>query len=554
MLNKDIKSEDYNFDVAVSFLQNDKYQDFMDYVNAHFLSVKNKILSNDKNYVNTNIDEQSLLKQILFKKLDEQIELQKYENAVLIIKCIHDFLEIKLYNNSSFWRKAGICFNNFKSYNFALQCFFKALEFEDCDVDTYREIGDIYCFKLEKPKEAIKFYEKYISFIRTNAYVYNVLGHLYEKIYKTEFLEKQIYFFQQAIKLMPGETGFLRNLAIVAGKNKLKKLFNHTYAKILKAGASHDDLFNYATWSLQNKNFKITHKYMHHRFFKENNPTEYKNYEYKLWNGKDSLKDKIILVGQEQGYGDSVMFIRFVHLLKKLSPKKIKVSIQDSLYNLFVQNFPEFEFYKESDSIENIDFDYQIPLMQLFSIFKITDGTIPLKQGYLNISKENINEFAKKYINTNKFKIGLAFKGNPSYLGDNRDVPISVLAKLTEIENVQIYSLQVNNNEELYKDKNRYNIIDLKDVLFDFTDTCAAIKTMDIIVSTDNIVLNLAGALGVTTYGIFNAYTDYRWYDLDNCSSGWYNSVKVYQAKKMNEWEPVIDKIYSDLNALVKSE
>ena len=73
---------------------------------------------------------------------------------------------------------------------------------------------------------------------------------------------------------------------------------------------------------------------------------------------------------------------------------------------------------------------------------------------------------------------------------------------------------------------------------------------MDLIVSTDNVILNLAGALGVDTIALFNKETNYRWYQTEGENVGWYKSVKPLQAKKQNCWENV----FFELVNLVKSK
>ena len=74
---------------------------------------------------------------------------------------------------------------------------------------------------------------------------------------------------------------------------------------------------------------------------------------------------------------------------------------------------------------------------------------------------------------------------------------------------------------------------------------------MDLIVSTDNVILNLSAALGQKIFGIFNYYPDYRWFTLKGNDSGWYNSIQVYQNKKYDDWENTFEKIYSDVEKIV---
>lgn len=72
-----------------------------------------------------------------------------------------------------------------------------------------------------------------------------------------------------------------------------------------------------------------------------------------------------------------------------------------------------------------------------------------------------------------------------------------------------------------------------------FTDTAMALENMDLIITTDNVILNLAGALGIKTYALFNKQTNYRWYKLAGENVGWYNSCTPIQVENQGEWQPV---------------
>ena len=62
------------------------------------------------------------------------------------------------------------------------------------------------------------------------------------------------------------------------------------------------------------------------------------------------------------------------------------------------------------------------------------------------------------------------------------------------IKNIDYYSFSLDDNSD-------ERVISLGKTFENFTDTACALKNMDIIISTDNVILNLAGALGVKTYG-----------------------------------------------------
>ena len=75
---------------------------------------------------------------------------------------------------------------------------------------------------------------------------------------------------------------------------------------------------------------------------------------------------------------------------------------------------------------------------------------------------------------------------------------------------------------------------------------------MDLMVCTDNGVMNLSGALGHKTFGLFNKFTDYRWYKTEGEDVGWYASVKPFCAEPLNHWEVAIDKVVEEVKKLAK--
>ena len=91
-------------------------------------------------------------------------------------------------------------------------------------------------------------------------------------------------------------------------------------------------------------------------------------------------------------------------------------------------------------------------------------------------------------------------------------------------------------------------IKNLGDTFDTFSDTAAAIKNMDIIISTDNVILNLAGALGVKTYALFNKSTNYRWFKLEGNDVGWYSSVCPLQVDYTDNWNSVFLKLVNILS------
>ena len=84
-----------------------------------------------------------------------------------------------------------------------------------------------------------------------------------------------------------------------------------------------------------------------------------------------------------------------------------------------------------------------------------------------------------------------------------------------------------------------------------FVDTANAISGLDLVISTDNVLLNLAGALGVKTLGLFNKYPNYRWFDLSGENVVWYESVKPLQCQVEDDWDSLFNQVEEIVKTLI---
>ena len=79
--------------------------------------------------------------------------------------------------------------------------------------------------------------------------------------------------------------------------------------------------------------------------------------------------------------------------------------------------------------------------------------------------------------------------------------------------------------------------------LRDFADTAALIELMDIVVTIDSSVANLAGAMGKTVWIMlpFNPH-DWRWM-LDREDSLWYPTARLFRQSAVGDWPGVIRRV-----------
>ena len=244
------------------------------------------------------------------------------------------------------------------------------------------------------------------------------------------------------------------------------------------------------------------------------------------------------------------MYCRFVPQLKNFA-KKIIFVVQDSLYDL-IKNSPKIsdgiEIISDKQDLSKIKYDFNMGLLDAPYVLKTKSDDIPLAQSYLEISEDCVKNYAKKHLKkSDNVKVAIACAGDKNSNYNIRDIEINKFNILTDLKGLEFYSLQYNQTPDNPK------IMPLGNTFKNFVDSACAIKNMDLIISTDNVILNLAGALGVKTLGLFNKQTNYRWFKLNSPDTGWYKSVKPLQTKEQNDWDEVFSELINILSKITVS-
>lgn len=389
---------------------------------------------------------------------------------------------------------------------------------------------------------AIVYYEESLKITPTDANVYNTIGYLYKKIgNKYQHLDEQIKHFEKAIELDQKCIQTIRNLAVtyplVGQGDEAVKYFK----KLLELKPVVDDYVAYSHLQIQLKNFQEGFKYYEYRFQRKGNPLEYPKFDKPRWEGQEIL-DKTLLVHYEQGFGDSIQFFRYLEQVKPLV-KKIIFRVQDELVDLFRNNIENIEIVGLSMPLLELSFDYQIPLISILFATNATIDNIPYTKGYIKADKAKIERYKKDFFDNDCLKIGISYNG-AQFGNARRNVPLECFYPLTKLKNIKLYSFQKGFGAEQLKNvPPDIEIIDLGKTFNDFSDTAAAMENIDLFITSDNSVFNLAGAMGKKTFVLLNKYSEWRWF-YDEETTPWYNNVKIF--KKQNEeedWDLLIQKI-----------
>lgn len=271
----------------------------------------------------------------------------------------------------------------------------------------------------------------------------------------------------------------------------------------------------------------------------------------KMWQGED-ISDKILYTYYEAGFGDMIMFARYIpELLKRC--KKLIIKPQIELYQLFKENFPQVEVMEYFRTDSDFTFDYHIPFLSVPYVLGFNAEDMFVSHGgYLKADTQKVKLYKEKlFYNDDQYKIAIKWQGNTYYETD-RVINVEAFAPLFDLKNTQVYSAQTfEGSEEFQKLADKYNIIDISKTFKDFSYTAAALKNMDLVICSDTSLAHLAGAMGIPCAILLPYNYNWRWHtDLSHCD--WYDSVKLYRTGKDETWEDVVLRVVKDIKSLKK--
>ena len=491
------------------------------------------------------------LERLFLKKLIDFVELEENKTKTGDLIACYQELIVAFPKNEDLYVKCAKCFKKLEQYDIEVELLEKAFKIKPFGLENLKTLYDAYRNneQLEKAKETA---EKIIEKEPDNSDNYYRLGEISDKIYnkyeKEEDIKNAILNLEIAKKMNPNKKLYYKALTILYTKTgdfqKVKEAWDNCFK--FKSQITNTDFVDYGMFLIRTGDFKNGFEFYEKRFITETKAVQYPKINKPLYDGKKDISGKTLLVQSEQGFGDVFLFSRFFYELKNRNIKII-ARVPNTTLEIVKRSFPFVQAVSNEKKLEDINFDYHIPLMSLPLALNLNKANIPNKGKYLFADENKTKEFKNKLFNNNKFKIGINYKGSLRGL-NTRNVPLEELLPLTKINNVQVYSLQFDEPDETFKDT---NIINLAPYIKTFDDTASLTDNMDLMITADNSTMNLSGALGKKTFCLFNMIPEFRWFDLKGNDVKWYSFVKPYQCKKQSEWKPVIEKMVEDIKNMI---
>jgi len=262
-----------------------------------------------------------------------------------------------------------------------------------------------------------------------------------------------------------------------------------------------------------------------------------------LWLGEQPVAGKTILLHAEQGFGDTIQFIRYAPLLAGRGAKVI-CEVQPELLPL-LSNLEGVTVV--ASGAPRPAFDLHCPLLSLPLAFKTTPETILAPVPYLAAPAERVSHWRER-LPQGRPRAGFVWSGQASHNNDaNRSIALVRLAGLFENPPFQCFSLQ---SELRAADGETLaglpNLIDLGRDLRDFADTAAIISLLDVVISVDTAVAHLAGALGKPVVVLLPHAADFRWMRRRD-DSPWYPTAALLRQPAFGDWDSVVARLGEEL-------
>ena len=88
------------------------------------------------------------------------------------------------------------------------------------------------------------------------------------------------------------------------------------------------------------------------------------------------------------------------------------------------------------------------------------------------------------------------------------------------------------------------------DPLENLDNFAAQVAALDLVISTSNATVHMAGALGKTVWTLLPYIPDWRWM-LKREDTPWYPSMKLFRQTHMNDWSNVLQQVNLELNQYI---
>ena len=276
------------------------------------------------------------------------------------------------------------------------------------------------------------------------------------------------------------------------------------------------------------------------------------------WVGQD-LRGKTLYVFSEQGFGDTIQFVRYVPLAIRQGAKVI-LRVQPELVRL-VATLDGVTDVGPAGGAPPVsspsECDFYCPIMSLPRAFGTKLATIPGAVPYFTADRDAVAAWQRRLGDRGPLRVGLVwssgirhYERSIFYAGVAKSMTLAQLAPLARVRDVAFYSLQKGDPaREAARPPSAMRLVDLGGELRDFADTAALMAALDLVIAVDTAAVHVAGALGKPVWNFVKYHACWRWLR-GRTDSPWYPTMRLFRQPEPGDWTSAVEEAAGALQAL----
>lgn len=255
------------------------------------------------------------------------------------------------------------------------------------------------------------------------------------------------------------------------------------------------------------------------------------------------LMAKRVLLFHEQGFGDSIQFLRYAPILAAHGAE-ILLRMPPELARL-AGSVPGIAAVLTGEDVpERLDF--WSPMMSLALSFGTTLDTIPAPIPYLAPPAAVRRRWRAALAGLSRPRIGLVWAGSPrGGLDRRRSMRFADLAPLLSVP-ASFVSLQLGDAAGQWAPPAGTRSLDPGAALHDFAETAALIQELDLVIAVDTAVAHVAGAVGTPVWVMSRFSSCWRWLTRRD-DSPWYPNLTLFRQVRPGDWAELVARIAAAL-------
>ena len=262
-------------------------------------------------------------------------------------------------------------------------------------------------------------------------------------------------------------------------------------------------------------------------------------------------RSRACFLWKEQGIGDQILCLSLVPEVKEMC-SSVSVYVDPRLLPLCRRAMPEINFVEDEKRLKREKYDYHLPLGSVPGLIRndISDFDRTVT-GYFKADPQRVEAIRKELQLNGKRVIGISWKSFKSLHEIKKSVQLQDMARIFSGLDVVLVNLQygdVDDEIRTFKEETGIEVLQCASVdnREDLDGLAALIEVCDLVISTSNVTVHMAGALAKETW-VLLPYVANFWWLLERPDSIWYPSLRLYRQSKLNDWDSVYVSIRKDL-------